>query len=99
MGDPKLAEVEAPSKEEAERLTAHLGSTGTIPVPMPEVPRGPTQEGPRFQLSPGGRSLIRLPFQFACQCALPVLVDINAVEARFWQLIAFDRHRQTSCFF
>ena len=32
MGDPKLTEVEAPSKEEAERLTAHLGSTGTIAV-------------------------------------------------------------------
>ena len=32
MGDPKLAEIEAPSKEEAERLTAHLGSTGTIAV-------------------------------------------------------------------
>ena len=25
MGDPKLTEVEAPSKEEAERITAHLG--------------------------------------------------------------------------
>ena len=32
MGDPKLTEVEAPSKEEAERLTAHLGTTGTIAV-------------------------------------------------------------------
>ena len=34
MGDPKLAEIEAPSKEEAERLTAHLGSTGTIAIPI-----------------------------------------------------------------
>ena len=32
MGDPKLTEVEAPSKEEAERLTSHLGTTGTIAV-------------------------------------------------------------------
>ena len=32
VGDPKLAEVEAPSKEEAERLTANLGMTGTIVI-------------------------------------------------------------------
>jgi hypothetical protein len=38
MGDPKLTEVEAPSKEEAERLTAHLGSTGTIAVALVQTP-------------------------------------------------------------
>ena len=32
LGDPRLTEVEALSKEEAERLTAHLGTTGTIAV-------------------------------------------------------------------
>ena len=32
MGDPKLADVEAPTKEEAERLTVHLGMTGTIAI-------------------------------------------------------------------
>ena len=41
MGDPKLTEVEAPTKEEAERLTAHLGMTGTWAVPL--VTPGPTQ--------------------------------------------------------
>jgi len=35
MGDPQLAEIEASSKEAAERPTAHLGSTGTIAVPLP----------------------------------------------------------------
>ena len=35
MGDPKLGEIEAPSKEEAERLSAQLGATGTIAVPLP----------------------------------------------------------------
>ena len=35
MGDPKLTEIEAPSKEEAERLTAHLGTTGTWAMPIP----------------------------------------------------------------
>ena len=35
MGDPKLREIEAASKEDAERLTAHLGMTGTIAVPLP----------------------------------------------------------------
>ena len=35
MGDPKLAEVEAPSKEEAERLSAQLGATETTAVPLP----------------------------------------------------------------
>jgi len=34
MGDPKLTEVEAETKEEAERLTAHMGSTGTWAVPL-----------------------------------------------------------------
>jgi hypothetical protein len=34
MGDPKLTEVEARSKEEAERLTAHLGMTGTLAEPF-----------------------------------------------------------------
>jgi hypothetical protein len=39
LGDPKLAEVEAATKEEAERLTAHLGETGTwaVPIPPPKV--------------------------------------------------------------
>jgi hypothetical protein len=32
MGDPILTEVEASTKEEAERLTAHLGMTGTIAI-------------------------------------------------------------------
>src|SRR5258708_5463550 len=31
MGDPKLAEVDAPTQEQAERMTAHLGATGTLP--------------------------------------------------------------------
>ncbi len=34
MGDPQLTEVEAATKEEAERLTAHLGLTGTLAVPV-----------------------------------------------------------------
>ena len=34
MGDPKLAEVEARTKEEAERMTAQLGATGTLAVPV-----------------------------------------------------------------
>jgi hypothetical protein len=34
MGDPKLAEVEAASADEAERLTVHLGLTCTIAVPI-----------------------------------------------------------------
>jgi O-acetyl-ADP-ribose deacetylase (regulator of RNase III) len=34
MGDPKLTEVEAPTKEATERLTAHLGTTGTRAVPL-----------------------------------------------------------------
>lgn len=34
MGDPKLTEIEAPTKEAAERLTAHLGTTGTMAVPL-----------------------------------------------------------------
>jgi hypothetical protein len=37
LGDPKLAEVEAPTKEEAERLTAHLGETGTWAMPIPPL--------------------------------------------------------------
>jgi hypothetical protein len=35
LGDPQLAEVDAPTKEEAERLTAHLGETGTWAVSIP----------------------------------------------------------------
>ena len=34
MGDPKLTEIEAPTKEAAERLTAHMGATGTRAVPL-----------------------------------------------------------------
>jgi len=34
MGDPKLGEIDAVSKQEAERVTAHLGATGTIAVPI-----------------------------------------------------------------
>ncbi len=33
MGDPLLAQVEAPSKEAAESMTAHMGLTGTLAVP------------------------------------------------------------------
>jgi hypothetical protein len=32
MGDPKLTEVDAASKKEAEHLTSHLGLTGTWAV-------------------------------------------------------------------
>ena len=45
LGDPKLAEVEAPTKEEAERLTAHLGETGTWTVAIP--PPKPLARSPR----------------------------------------------------
>lgn len=34
MGDPKLAEIDAESKAEAERLTAHMGMTGTWAVQL-----------------------------------------------------------------
>ena len=34
MGDPKLAEVDAPTQGEAERRTAHMGATGTLAVPI-----------------------------------------------------------------
>jgi hypothetical protein len=41
MGDPKLTEVDAPTKEEAERLTEYLGLTGTWAVPqLPVKPGG-----------------------------------------------------------
>lgn len=35
LGDPKLTEIEAPTKQEAERLTHHLGETGTWAVLIP----------------------------------------------------------------
>jgi hypothetical protein len=40
MGDPKLTEVDAASKEEAERLTSHLGLTGTWAVPQSPARHG-----------------------------------------------------------
>jgi hypothetical protein len=43
MGDPKLAEVEASTQEEAERMTAQLGATGTLAVPVaPSEPQPST---------------------------------------------------------
>lgn len=39
MGDPKLAEVDAPTQGEAERMTAHLGVTGTLAVPAVSAPQ------------------------------------------------------------
>jgi len=46
MGDPKLREIEADSKEEAERLSAHLGMAGTIAVPLSHQtePAGPSRK-------------------------------------------------------
>src|ERR1035441_314454 len=41
MGDPKLAQVDAPTQEEAEHITAHLGSTGTLAVPITPAPDQP----------------------------------------------------------
>ena len=38
MGDPKLAEVNAPTQEEAERRTAYMGATGTLAVPITPAP-------------------------------------------------------------
>jgi len=35
LDHPKLSEVEAPTKDEAERLTAHLSETGTWAVAIP----------------------------------------------------------------
>jgi hypothetical protein len=39
MGDPKLAEVSTPTQGEAERITAHMGATGTLAVPITTCPR------------------------------------------------------------
>ena len=49
MGDPKLAQVEAATKEEAEHMTAHLGATGTLAVPVAKAPqwRGVFFDGPQ----------------------------------------------------
>ena len=41
MGDPRLTEVSAPTREEAKRLTAHMGPTGTLAVPL--LPADPRQ--------------------------------------------------------
>ena len=49
MGDAKLAEVNAPTQEEAETMTAHLGATGTLAVPLVTAPqwRGVFFDGPQ----------------------------------------------------
>ena len=52
MGDPKLAQVDAPTQEEAEHITAHLGSTGTLAVPITPAPdQPPAQAGAVFSLT------------------------------------------------
>ncbi len=38
MGDPCLAQVDAPTQEAAERMTAHMGATGTLAVPVAPAP-------------------------------------------------------------
>jgi len=49
VGDPKLAEVDTATPEEAESLTAHMGPTGTLAVPVVPAPqwRGVFFDGPQ----------------------------------------------------
>jgi len=49
MGDPKLAEVNAATQEEAESMTAHIGPTGTLALPVLIAPqwRGVFFDGPQ----------------------------------------------------
>src|ERR1019366_7649160 len=49
MGDPKLAEVDAATQEEAESITGDLGITGTLAVPVAPAPewRGVFFDGPQ----------------------------------------------------
>jgi hypothetical protein len=41
MGDPRLAEVDAPTQGEAERMTADMGVTGTLALPVTPAPDQP----------------------------------------------------------
>jgi hypothetical protein len=59
MGDPRLAEVDAPTLEEAERITNHLGATGTLAVPVVIPPqwRGVFFDGPQSDQDSQGEEI------------------------------------------
>ena len=96
MGDPKLTEVEAPTKEEAERLTAHLGMTGTWAVPIPPCPtQGAMGNGNRR--SNYLCALATTTGYFAAQNAAGITQVFSANPDRDHKIPAYGQLRFWSC--
>jgi hypothetical protein len=98
MGDPELAEVDAPTQGEAERMTAHLGATGTLAVPAVSAPhwRGVFFDGPQADQDREGEEIPVWTVYVGGQDAKPIDTvyrchDFKAAEA-LARRMASERH-------
>lgn len=97
-GDPKLAQVDAPTQGEAERMTANLGATGTLAVPVVSAPQwqGVFFDAPQPDQDGEGEDILVWVVYVGDQDAEPIgkvyrCHDFQVAEA-LAQHIARDRH-------